>query len=173
MGDIEHMPGGLIMHKITLILLMLFSGNLTAAEHFDYCAKASYVRITKIYPPIMVVGEHEKKTVIRVMLPVDCKKKKLILPSNIDHALELLDSSLPLDFKVSITKGGYINPYFYGNYGASVEEDLDSFYSSKWRLTKDAPICSAVWEKYEDYGDCFGIMLNLLRDRYISKPEQE
>lgn len=161
------------MYKMMILLLLLtVAGSSLAGERFDYCAKTNEIRITELYPPIRIVGDPEKKGVIKVRLPIKCKTRKVVIPSSLDEALELLDSSLPLDFKVAITKGEYINPYFYGHYGASVEKDLDLFYSGQWKLVKEMPVCEAVWEKYEDYGDCFGILLNLLRDRYVSNTEE-
>lgn len=161
------------MYKVTIMIVLLIAACTSfAGERFDYCAKTSEIRITELYPPIRIVGEPDKKGSIKVRLPVNCKTRKVLTPSNVDQALELLDSSLPLDFKVAITKGEYINPYFYGHYGASVEENLNQFYTSQWKLTKEIPLCKAVWEKYADYGDCFGIMLNLLRERYVSRTEE-
>lgn len=158
------------MHKVMFFFLLMAAGNSFAADRFDYCAKVVNVKIAEIHPPIWIVGERGKKSEVKVMLPVDCRTRRPVVPADMQQALELLDLSLPLDFKVAITKGDYINPYFYGDYGASVEADLGRFYSKRWRLTKDLPLCGAVWEENEEYGDCFGIMLNLLRNRYVDEP---
>lgn len=173
MGHRKCMPGWRAMRKIVLFILLLFFYDAPAAERPDHCAKTRTIDIINLHSPIRIVGEPEKKSVIQVRIQIDCRTRRVILPVSMSHALELLDSSLPLDFKAAITKGSYINPYFYGHYGASVEQDLDDFFSDLWNLKEDKPLCQAALSKYEDYGSCFGVMLNLLRNQYSSANEDE
>lgn len=154
---------------IATVLLTILLAPACKADAAMICLKQVDVAIKTLDPPIRLSTDPKRKDKITLNMPVECKDGHILKPESFAEAETWLDMALPLDFKIGMSGGDYLNPYIYTLYGSSVEDQLYDYFTSQWRLDdnslacKTAPVDSAI----EPEGNtCFYQIIDDLRMKY-------
>ena len=159
------------MHKLissTLLFLTFFSASKVYSVEIS-CFEEQEIKIEIIVPRIHFESDKQRKDRISVKQLVNCKTKKIVIPVNHEEALKRLDFSLPLDFKVGMIAGDYLNVFKYTRYGVSVENDLFDYFTKNWNLTESSKLCKLAKssDKAMDVvSGCFFRLMDELRGAY-------
>ncbi len=133
-----------------------------------FCLKEVFLSTSNMHPQLRLskLVEH-KVDKVKLNLPIDCKKGKVLVPKNEDQAVEYLDIMLPIDFKTGLIHSkSLISIYLSSPYGGSVIDDLHNFLYKPWKLNKNTNICYTKGRLKDDSKDCFEILIEKLVKNY-------
>lgn len=151
------------------LLLTVLLAPACKADTAPICLKQVDVAIKTLDPPIRLSTDPERKDKITLNMPVECNDGHILKPASFAVAETWLDMALPLDFKVGMTGGDYLNPYMYTLYGSSVEDQLYDYFTGQWQLGANSPACknAPADPTIEPAGNtCFYQIIDDLRMKY-------
>lgn len=130
------------------------------------CVRTDRLVFTEIYPRIRFSTDPEKKEFIDISYEVDCASGAIIIPESTADAIERLDSALPADYKIAISKGASMTSFRYGDFAASADLDLLRYFTRLWGLEWGAPACTEVDQFREKDFQCYFSLIQIIRRSY-------
>jgi hypothetical protein len=157
------------MLKLIILFFFMLLNFSTVAEELR-CFEIDDVEISELHPNIHMKESIERRKIISVRKEINCKTNDVIIPSTYDEALEMLDFSLPLDYKSAAVSGsssiGYTDSSVYRNsdYGSSVDSDLFHYFQKNWMLDGENNVCKEKASEKHDWDEegCFWILVDEL-----------
>lgn len=153
------------MRKLMFLVALMCSFHVDAEERVCYLQER--VKISEIDAPIVIEGEGERLRAVAIDTAVNCRTGRVIVPGSFEDAVLAVDKALPLDLKVGLISGAYVNPYVSTSYGASVLEDIDIHLQRRWGKGVLMKLCAAKGEDFVRLqGGCFNVLIDELRRVY-------
>lgn len=153
---------------VLMAALVFFSDDALGVERV--CFERNVIDIKELHPPVRIREEFERESKIVVDVRVECGSGEVMPPASLQEAVDYVDKALPLDFKVGLVSGDYMNPYLHTSYGASVVSDVDDFFTDVWGLDGRSLVCRGVRSSVLiESGGCFYIILDKFRSLYLGE----